>query len=46
MLPCYLTRITYDVEHPWRLYSHGEFLGVLRSNFAIFRSTCRSPTRE
>ena len=30
----------------WCLSSHGEFLGVLSSNFAIFQSTRRSPTRE
>ena len=35
-----------EVEYPWCLSSRGDFLGILRSNFAIFQSTQRSPTRE
>ena len=30
----------------WCLSSHGDLLGVLRSNFAIFQYTRRSSTRE
>ena len=30
----------------WCLSSHGEFLGIFISYFAIFQSTRRSPTRE
>ena len=33
-----LERTTNEVEHLWCLYSHGEFLDVLSSNFSIFRS--------
>ena len=32
----YLARNTDEVDHPWSLSPHGEFLGVLSSNFAIF----------
>ena len=45
-LPCYLARITDEVKQPWRLFCNREFLGVLSSNFAIFQSTLRYPTRE
>ena len=30
----------------WCLSSHGEFLGVLSSNYLIFQYTRRSPTRD
>ena len=30
----------------WCLSSHGEFLGILSSNFAIFQSTQKTKTRE
>ena len=43
---CSLARTTDDVEQPWCLYSHGEFLCVLRSNFTIFQFTPRSTMRE
>ena len=46
VFPCYIERTTDEVEHPWCLSSHGEFLGVLSSNVAIFQSTWHSPTRE
>ena len=26
--PCYFSRTTYEVEHPWCLYSNGDLLGV------------------
>ena len=32
---CYLARTEDEVEHPWYISSHGEFLGVLSSNFSI-----------
>ena len=28
-----LSSTIYEVDHPWGLSSHGEFLGVLISNF-------------
>ena len=37
---------TDEVEHSCCISSYGEYLGVLSSNFAIFQSTRRSPTRE
>ena len=46
LFPCSLSRTAYEVDHPWSLSSHGELLGILRSNFAIFQSTRRFPTRE
>ena len=46
MFPCSLDRTKDEVEHPWCLFYLGEFLGVLSSNFAIFRSNRRSPTHE
>ena len=46
IFPCSLARTTDEIEHPWCLYSHGGFLINWRSNFAIFRSTQRSPTHE
>ena len=46
VFPCFLARITDEVKHPWRRSSRGEFLGVLSSNFEIFLSTRRSPTRK
>ena len=46
VFPCSIARTTDEVEHPWCLSSHGEFLGILRSNFAIFKSTWRSPKCE
>ena len=46
VFPCSLARTTDYGEHPWCLSSHGEFLGVLSSNFKIFQSTQRSPTFE
>ena len=44
--PCYIAMTADEVDHPWCLYSHGEFLGVLRSDFSILWSTRRSPIRE
>ena len=41
-----LERTTYEVDHPWYFSYHGELLGVLSSNFAILKSTRRSPMRE
>ena len=41
-----LERTTDEVDNSWCLSSHGEFLGVLSSNFAIFQSTQRSPTSQ
>ena len=32
----YLVGTTNEVEHPWCISYHGEFLGVLISNFVIF----------
>ena len=46
LFSCYLVRKTYEVEHPWCLSFHFDFLGVLSSNVLIFRSTMRSLTRE
>ena len=39
-------RTTDEIKHPWCIYSHGEFLGVLSSYSSISPSTQRSPTRE
>ena len=36
VFPFSLERITDEAEHPLCLSSHGEFLGVLSSNFAVF----------
>ena len=41
----FFVRTTDEVEQRWCLSSHGEFLGILRYNFAIFWSMRRSPTR-
>ena len=38
VLPCSLARTRDKLDHLWSLSSHGKFLGVLRYNFAIFRS--------
>ena len=46
VLLCSLTNITEEVEHPWSLYYHGDFLGILRYKFAIFQSTQRSQNLE
>ena len=46
IFPCSLYSTTYLVEHPGCLSSHCGLLGILRSNFAIFWSKQRSPTRE
>ena len=46
MFPCSVTRTKDEVEHKLCISYHGEFLSVLHSNFAIFRSTRRSPTLE
>ena len=46
MFPCHIARTTYEVDHPWCLSSHGEFLGFLRYNCSIFQSMRRSPTLE
>ena len=46
VLTCSLARTTYEVDHPWCLSYHGDFFGVWRSNFWIFRSMLRSLTRE
>ena len=35
-----------EVENPCCLSFHGDFLGVWRSNFLVFRSMWHSPTRE
>ena len=44
--PYYLASTTDEVERPWCLSSHGEFLGIWRSNFSIFLSAWRSLARE
>ena len=36
--PCSLAKTTDKVYQPWGLSSHGKFLGVLSSNFYIFKS--------
>ena len=46
LFPCYLVRTTDEIEHPWCISSHGDFLGVWRSNVVIFWSTQHSPTPE
>ena len=46
LFPSSFVRKTDEVDHTWGISSRGEFLGVLSSNFSIFRSTRRSPTRE
>ena len=46
VFPCSLARTTDYGEHSWYLCSHGEFLGVLSSNFTIFQYTQRFPTFE
>ena len=46
VFPCYLVKKTDEVEHQWCLSYHGELLGVLNSNFAIFRFMQRSSTHE
>ena len=46
IFPWCLARTTDEVEHPWYLSYHGDFLGVWHSNYAIFWYTQRSPTRE
>ena len=37
---------TDELDHPRYLSSHGEFLGVSRSNFFIFWYMWCTPTRE
>ena len=46
VFPWSLASTTDEVEHPGWLSSNGEFLGVLSSNFSIFQSKRRSPTRD
>ena len=46
VFPCYFVMKTDGVYQPWSLSSGGDFLGVLSSNFLIFRSMWRSSTRE
>ena len=36
MFTCSFARTKNEVEHPWGLYYHGEFLCVLRSNFLFY----------
>ena len=43
---CSLSQTKEEVDHPWCLSSHGEFLGFLRYNCSIFQSMRRSPTLE
>ena len=38
VFPCFLAIKKDEVEQLWCIYSHGDFLGVLISDFAIFRS--------
>ena len=33
---CSIVRTKDEVYHPWCLSPHGDFLGILRSNFEIF----------
>ena len=44
--PCSFSRTTNEADHPWCLFSHGEFLGCWCSNFEIFWSAWRSPMRD
>ena len=46
MFTCSQAITTEEVDKPLCIYSHGEFLGMWCSNFAIFWYTRRSPTRE
>ena len=46
MFTCSQAITTEEVDKPLCIYSHGEFLGMWCSIFAIFRSTRRSPTCE
>ena len=39
LLPCSFVITIDEVDHPWYPSSHGEFLGVLRSNLSIVQST-------
>ena len=44
LFSCFLASFTWttnEVDHPWFLSSHSEFLGIPRSNFAISPSTRR-----
>ena len=41
VFPCNLEGTIDEIDHPWYLSSHGELLGVWRSNFATFRSMLR-----
>ena len=46
MFPFSIAITTDEVDHPWCISSYCDFLGVLRSNFAIFQSMRRSPTHD
>ena len=46
VITCSLPRTNDEVDHPWGIYSHDEFLGVLRYIFWIFWSIIRSTTQE
>ena len=46
MFPYSLSRTTDEVDHPWCLSYHGEFLGIFSSNVSISPYAQRSPTRE
>ena len=49
IISCFLASFamtTDEVEHPWCLFSRGDYLCVLGSNFSISPSTRRYPTRE
>ena len=46
VFPYYFARTTDELENPWGISSHGDFLGVLSSNVSIFQSMRGSSTGE
>ena len=45
VFPWYLARTIDEENHPWYIYSQGDFFGSLRYNFVMFWSMWHSPMR-